>query len=147
MRFVSPSDSAPVFSKRSLVLVLALGLSLSACGDEEAACEVGSEMQFTELFFGMDRENAEPVSEAEWQGFVDTIVTPRFRDGLTMFDADGQYMMDTGNLVHENSKVILLLHDGSAARSRDIDTIREEYKQQFQQESVLRIDSTSCVAF
>ncbi|MDC0713299.1 DUF3574 domain-containing protein [Stigmatella sp. ncwal1] len=129
------------------MLLLTLGLSLSACGDEEAACEVGSEMQFTELFFGMDRENAAPVSEAEWQGFVDTIVTPRFRDGLTMFDADGQYMMDTGNLVHENSKIIILLHDGSDTRSRDIDTIREEYKRQFQQEAVLRIDSTSCVAF
>ena len=141
--------SAPVsvLSKRSLGLLMVLGLSLSACGDEEAACSVGSEMQFTELFFGRDRANAAPVSEAEWQGFVDTSVTPRFQDGLTMFDADGQYLMDDGTLVRENSKVIILLHDGGATSSRDIDTLREEYKQQFSQESVLRIDSPACVSF
>ncbi|CAM4516578.1 hypothetical protein COEX109129_38140 [Corallococcus exiguus] len=41
----------------------------------------------------------------------------------------------------------MLLHDGSAALSADIETIREEYKSQFDQESVLRIDSLPCVAF
>ncbi|WP_093519988.1 DUF3574 domain-containing protein [Stigmatella erecta] len=141
--------SAPVsvLSKRSLGLLLVLGLSLAACGDEEAACAVGSEMQLTELFFGRNRQNAAPVSETEWQGFVDTSVTPRFQDGLTMFDADGQYRMSDGTLVREESKVLILLHDGSTARSRDIDTIRDEYKRQFSQESVLRMDSPACVSF
>ncbi|WP_225413842.1 DUF3574 domain-containing protein [Stigmatella hybrida] len=139
----------PVYalSKRSLGVLLVLGLSLFACGDEAAACDVGSAMQLTELFFGRDRVNAAPVSEAEWQGFVDTSITPRFQDGLTMFDANGQYLMEDGTLVRENSKVIILLHDGGAASSRDIDTIRKEYKQQFSQESVLRIDSSACVSF
>ncbi len=130
-----------------LPLLLALGLASSACGGEGPRCEVGSEMHRTELFFGLDRANAAPVSEAEWQDFVDTSVTPRFKEGLTMFDADGQYMMGDGSLVHENSKVIVLLHDGSNPHSKDIDTIREEYKQRFSQESVLRIDAVSCVAF
>ena len=139
---------ASAVSRLSPVLVLALGLSLSACGGTpEAACLVGSEQFRTELFFGMNRENDVPVTDAEFDDFVDTAVTPRFRDGLTVYDADGQYLMDNGNLVHENSKIILLLHDGSAARSADINAIREEYKQRFHQESVLRIDSLSCVAF
>ncbi|QRK06601.1 DUF3574 domain-containing protein [Archangium violaceum] len=129
-----------------LPLLLALGLTVTACGNEDA-CAVGSELHRTELFFGLDRENAEPVSEAEWQDFVDTSVTPRFKDGLTMFDADGQYQMDNGELIHENSKVIVLLHDGAPERSTDIDTIREEYKRRFDQESVLRVDTLSCVAF
>ncbi|WP_224242384.1 DUF3574 domain-containing protein [Hyalangium gracile] len=130
----------------SLPLLLTLGLATTACGDGED-CAVGSEQFRTELFFGLDRENAAPISEAEWQNFVDTSVTPRFKDGLTMFDANGQYLMDNGTLVHENSKVIVLLHDGAKARSQDIDTIREEYKSRFSQEAVLRVDSTSCVAF
>jgi len=46
-----------------------------------------------------------------------------------------------------DSKVIILLHEGSAAISKEIDTIRDEYKQRFNQESVLRIDAVSCVAF
>jgi hypothetical protein len=148
MHRVSASSAAvSALSKRSLGLLMALGLSLAACGDDEGACGVGSEMQLTELFFGRDRQNAAPVSEAEWQGFVDASVTPRFQDGLTMFDANGQYLMDNGTLVRENSKIIILIHDGSAASSRGIDTIREEYKQQFSQESVLRMDSTTCVSF
>ncbi|OJH40348.1 DUF3574 domain-containing protein [Cystobacter ferrugineus] len=135
-------------SRLSPALVLALGLSLSACGGvPETACLVGSELFRTELFFGMNRENDVPVTDAEFDDFVDTVVTPRFRDGLTVYDADGQYLMNNGNLIHENSKILVLLHDGSAARSADINAIREEYKQRFHQESVLRIDSPSCVAF
>ena len=130
---------------RLLPWVMTLGLLTSACGGD--ACEVGSEQHRTELFFGLDRQNAEPVSEQEWQNFVDTVVSPRFGAGLTMFDADGQYLMDDGTLIHENSKVIILLHDGSSTPSRDIDAIREEYKQRFSQEAVLRIGDVSCVAF
>jgi hypothetical protein len=130
----------------SFPFLLALALATASCGGG-AECPVGSVLHRTELFFGLDRESAPPVSEAEWQSFVDTAVTPRFREGLTMFEADGQYLMENGTLVHEDSKVIILLHDGSLARSMDIDAIRTEYKQQFDQESVLRIDSTSCVDF
>lgn len=66
-------------------------------------------------------------------------------DGLST----GQYRLESGELVTEQSKIIVLLHDGSEASSADIDTItiREEYKSQFDQESVLRIDSQPCVAF
>ncbi|RKG85207.1 DUF3574 domain-containing protein [Corallococcus terminator] len=130
--------------------VLALGLGATACGDDEPdapSCTVGSQQYRTDLFFGRDRVGDVPVSEAEFQGFVDTVITPRFKDGLTLYDANGQYQMEDGTLVHELSKIIVLLHDGSAARSADIDYVREEYKRQFNQEAVLRIDSTPCVAF
>jgi hypothetical protein len=130
---------------RILPWVMTLGLLASACGGD--SCEVGSEQHRTELYFGLDRANAAPVSEQEWLNFVDTVVTPRFGQGLTMFDVDGQYLMGDGTLIREDSKVIILLHDGSSTPSSDIDTIREEYKQRFNQESVLRIDSVSCVAF
>lgn len=130
---------------RNLTLILTLGLLTSACGAD--SCDVGTEQYRTELYFGLDRANAEPVSEEEWKNFVDTKVTPRFTEGLTMFDAHGQYQMANGTVVKENSKVIVLLHQGDDATSKTIDTIREEYKAQFSQEAVLRIDSLSCVDF
>ncbi|WP_434391440.1 DUF3574 domain-containing protein [Melittangium boletus] len=130
-----------------LPFVLAVSLALSACGPEEAACAVGNELYRTELFFGLDRAHAAPITDAEFQDFVDTVVTPRFKAGLTVLEARGQYRMDTGELVYEPSKLIVLLHDGSTAISGEINAIREEYKQRFQQEAVLRIDSLSCVAF
>ncbi|WP_434301676.1 DUF3574 domain-containing protein [Corallococcus exiguus] len=108
---------------------------------------MGDPQYQTDLYFGRNRVNNEPVSEAEFQAFVDTVVTPRFQDGLTVYDANGQHRLESGELIHEQTKVLVLLHDGSAARSADIDTIHEEYKGQFDQESVPRIDSLPCVAF
>ena len=128
-----------------LVLLLTLGALSTACGGSE--CISGQEQHRTELFFGLDRENDSPITPDEFQGFVDSSVTPRFKEGLTILDAHGQYLMDDGKLVHENSKLIVLLHDGSRAHSKDIDDIREEYKSRFHQEAVLRVDSVSCVNF
>jgi hypothetical protein len=139
---------APSFRCLLLPALLSLAVLTPACGgQEEAACDTGSQMSRTELLFGLDRENGVPVSEAEWQDFLDTSVTPLFKDGLTVYDADGQYLMSSGMLVKENSKVMILLHDGSSQRSRDIDSVRGAYTQRFQQEAVLRIDTTACVAF
>ncbi|NRD48247.1 DUF3574 domain-containing protein [Corallococcus exiguus] len=139
-----------VSSRLLLGLTLVLAMGATACGghdDDDLKCRVGDPQYQTDLYFGRNRVGNEPVTEAEFQAFVDTVVTPRFLDGLTVYDANGQYRLESGELIHEQTKVIVLLHDGSAARSADIETIREEYKSQFDQESVLRIDSLPCVAF
>ncbi|RUO92805.1 DUF3574 domain-containing protein [Corallococcus sp. AB018] len=139
-----------VSSRLLLGLSLVFGMSAAACGghdDDGLNCKVGDPQYQTDLSFGRNRVGNEPVSEAEFQAFVDTVVTPRFQDELTVYDANGQYRLESGELIHEQTKVIVLLHDGSAALSADIEAIREEYKSQFDQESVLRIDSLPCVAF
>jgi hypothetical protein len=95
----------------------------------------------TELFFG----TAKPigaVTEEEFRAFVDAEVTPRFPDGLTVIKGDGQFRGEDDVLVKEQSFVLILLYplDGFLTSSREIDRIRELYKQQFDQESVLRVD-------
>jgi hypothetical protein len=95
----------------------------------------------TELFFG----TAKPigaVTEEEFRAFVDAEVTPRFPDGLTVIKGDGQFRGEDDVLVKEQSFVLILLYppDGFASSSRAIDRIRELYKDQFDQESVLRVD-------
>lgn len=112
-----------------------------------AHCDVGDPMVRTDLFFGLDRGADPSVTGEEWQGFVDTVVTPLFKDGLTEFDAGGQYLAMNGELIHEGTKVIMLLHDGSDAASANIDTLRSEYKTRFEQESVLRVDFPACISF
>ncbi len=113
----------------------------------EETCAVGAPMVRTELFFGLDRGEDPPVTEAEWQEFVDTEVTPRFKEGLTILSSYGQYLTESGELITEDSKILILLHDGSPAASADIDAVRQAYLARFNQESVLRVDADACVEF
>src|SRR3954449_2190666 len=94
-------------------------------------CQAGEkQMQKTELFFGLSRPDGGAISEQVWQGFVDDAVTPRFPDGFTVIDGAGQWRGADGRIVHERSKVLLLLHPRDAATMRKVDEIRAAYKEQ-----------------
>ena len=100
-----------------------------------------------ELLFGAARQNGQPISDTEWQTFLDAEVTPRFPDGLTVLGGSGQWRSPTGTIVKEGSKVLLVwLKPGPDAEAR-VEAIRAAYKARFVQESVMRVDSLSCVAF
>lgn len=101
----------------------------------------------TELYFGRSIPGGGTVSEEDWQKFVDEIVTPRFPDGLTVLDADGQWRGKDGTVAREKSKVLILLYPRKQRKASDarIEEIRSEYKKRFSQESVLRIDMTGSV--
>ena len=101
----------------------------------------------TELFFGLSRAEGPDVTEEEFQYFVDTEVTPRFPDGLTLLTGRGQFKGSSGTVIQEGSKVLILLYPFSRKSNRAVEQIREVYKDIFQQESVLRVDGQSCVSF
>ena len=101
----------------------------------------------TELFFGLSRSNGPDVTEEEFQHFVDTEVTPRFPDGLTLLTGRGQFKGSTGTIIQEGSKVLILLYPFNHKSNKAIEQIRDAYKDTFQQESVLRVDGQSCVSF
>jgi hypothetical protein len=96
----------------------------------------------TELYFGRNKNDGTQVSDEEWSKFLDEIVTPRFPVGLTVLDGQGQYRLENGTIVKENSKVLVLLYSPKtrSANNRKIERIRSEYKKLFKQESVMRID-------
>ena len=99
----------------------------------------------TELFFGTARASG-PVTEAEFQQFVALEVRPRFPDGLTLLEARGQFRQNDVT-VEEQSFVLILLYpyETSSTCARRIQRIRDLYKQQFDQESVLRVDNPDIV--
>jgi hypothetical protein len=101
----------------------------------------------TELYFGRNIPTGGTVSESDWQKFVDEVVTPRFPDGLTVLDADGQWRGKDGSIAREESKVIVLLYPrkNRKAMNAKIEEIRAEYKKRFAQEAVMRIDVTKSV--
>lgn len=101
----------------------------------------------TTLWFGMIKPTGVPVSSSEWQQFVNNDVTPRFREGLSVYDAKGQWLGKGDKLARENSKALMLIHQPDRASSERIDALRDIYKKRFHQESVMRVDSRVCVAF
>lgn len=96
----------------------------------------------TELYFGRDKNDGTQVSDEEWSKFLDEVVTPKFPDGLTVLEAKGQYRLENGTIIKENSKVLILLYSPKTRllNNRKIEQIRNEYKKMFKQESVMRID-------
>lgn len=97
----------------------------------------------TELFFGSGKPDGSDITEAEWQQFLNAEITPCFPDGLTVMTGLGQYRGANGIIVRERSVVVSLMYPVSARRTshEKIERIRVAYKNAFQQESVLRVDS------
>ena len=136
-------------------------LSLSGCcRHDELCCSNNSTAQAavasatattetfvkTELYFGLSQPSG-PISEEAWSGFVDQHITPAFSDGLTVLDAKGQWKNQSGQIVKENSKLVILIHKPSRENDAAIDSIIAAYKKQFQQESVLRVTTAATVSF
>lgn len=110
-------------------------------------CSLGEAMIQTTLYFGLNRPVGPTITATEWQTFVDQQVTPRFKEGLSVFDAKGQWLGNDGKLVRENSKALMLLHTADVTSEQNITALRSHYKQQFAQDSVMRVDAPVCVAF
>ena len=100
-----------------------------------------------ELYFGRRIGTEGMVTDEEWSAFVDSVVTPRFPDGLTVMEASGQWRGENGVLVREPSKLIVLLHPGRPEHDRAIREIIDHYKRRFTQEAVLRVTTTAAVEF
>ena len=101
----------------------------------------------TQLYFGTSQSGGGSVSRAQFDDFVDTHVTPRFPDGLTILAGDGQWTGPAG-LGQEKSFVLILLYPPQMRDAdRFIEEIRQSYKTLFYQESVLRTDNKSTISF
>jgi uncharacterized protein DUF3574 len=101
----------------------------------------------TELYFGMGKPDDSYTTDDEYQHFIDEQVSPRFREGFTVFTGRGQYLDPHGRMWHEPTKVLVLMYPPDPAKSAAIEEIRSAYKKTFQQEAVMRVDGTTCVAF
>jgi hypothetical protein len=74
-------------------------------------------------------------------------VTPRFPQGLTVWEADGQWRRPDGRIGRERAKVLLLVHDDTPEVRVALGAIVTMYKRSFQQESVLWETARVCAAF
>jgi Protein of unknown function (DUF3574) len=104
--------------------------------------------QVAELTFGRRIVGHIAVSETQWLQFIDNEITPRFPEGLTVYDASGQWRDPaTKKIVRELSKVVLIVLPGNAEDLTRLNELTEIYKRRFKQQSVGMILRPACVSF
>ena len=108
-------------------------------------CGSATPQHKTTLYFGGARPKGS-VSELEWQLFVRDEVTSRFPNGMTVWDAEGQWRGAEGQLAHERTKVLLLVHPDTEEARQSIRAVIQKYRKAFDQESVLWETSPVCTA-
>lgn len=119
---------------RALRLSLIVTLMLTACATTAHRVD-------DRLFFGRNIPGGGHVTDAELKTFFATWVTPRF-PGYTVYPAVG-YWKDAP----EESFVLEVVHDGSAAESAKVVEIANAYVKTFRQEAVLRVTSPARMIF
>ena len=116
-----------------LAMLVCLGFAVvttAACAEaDRPACAEGTE-QFVkyELFMGRSNQSGEVVDDAAWAKFLEDTVTPRFPDGLTVLDSQGQWRDSEGLVQKERSKLLVILvppgDDGDAHDQRGLGRIQ-----------------------
>jgi Protein of unknown function (DUF3574) len=137
-----------IFAQAVAMVVLAISLSGTAHG-QGLECRGGQKaQQVAELSFGRRIIGHIAVSETQWIQFVDNEITPRFPDGLTVFDAAGQWRDPASKkTVRESSKIVLIVLPGNADDIPRLNEIAETYKRRFKQQAVGMILRPACVSF
>lgn len=127
-------------------LVFVCWLFAAVAAAQEPCGALGAAHTRTTLYFGLNRADGR-VTASQWKSFVREEVTPRFPQGLTVWEAGGQWRKADGRIVRERSKVLLLVHDDSPSVRGAIAAIVERYKRMFAQEAVLWETARVCAAF
>ena len=108
-----------------LVFSLALGCS---CPQPKAPL-----MVMDTLYFGGS------VGEKDWDAYLAREVTPRFPDGLTHWQAKGQWREGKEAVAKEASQVLQILHAPGAEADSKLKALIEAFKIKFKQKSVLKV--------
>ena len=129
--------------------VLAAALLLAACtppppqtAAPACAAPLKAALQ-VDLYFGRGNAGGE-VSEAQWASFLNQEVTPRFPDGLSVFDVSGQYRNARGTIERERSKRLTVVVFDPPSHLAKVQAIVAAYSRRHGQDSVLRVEQPVC---
>ena len=132
------------------IVVAAALLALAACTPPPSlqtaiACKVPLKPALqVDLYFGRGAEGGREVSEAEWAGFLNEEVTPRFPDGLSVLDVRGQYRNPQGRLERERTKLVAIVVFDAPAHVSKVQAIVDSYSRRHGQNSVFRVERPVC---
>ena len=146
----------PIASKKSAVRcnrlqnslgALLLVVSLTGCGAMNVAPCKGEERLAVQelLYFGTDTPSGQITPDA-WAQFLREMVTPRFPEGLSTWQASGQWRSVSGEVIREPSYIVSLVHPDDPLLNTSVQEIMIAYKTRFHQEAVLRVKASVCMS-
>ncbi|MBX7200488.1 MAG: DUF3574 domain-containing protein [Rhodospirillaceae bacterium] len=101
-----------------------------------------------QMFFGQKDQDGHPISGLAFAKFLETVVTPRFPNGFTVYDGQGQWLdPDTRMLTRESSKILQVHGPDSADIRKLVNEIALAYRKDFHQKTVGLVTNESCASF
>jgi hypothetical protein len=98
-------------------------------------------MMETDLYFGQSKPDGSMITDIEWKNFKENQIDKVFKEGSTVINATGSwYDPDSHKLITEPTHVVIKFYKKSSQMSQQLDSLRNRYKNMFQQQSVLRVD-------
>lgn len=127
--------------------VFTIALALGACASSQLwSCRTGEYLAVMDsMYFGTVKPGGS-VTAQEWHEFMNQVVTPHFPEGLTSWEASGQWQSAAGVIEREASHVLHIVHPDTEESERAVREVMSRYKTEFQQQAVLRVRSSACMS-
>jgi len=134
-------------SYRRLIEAAVVAVSLGACAQPGAPAVCTAPLKPAreiDLYFGRDKQGGGEVSEAEWASFLTDTVTPRFPDGLSVLNVEGQARESSGRIVRERTKLLIVVVFDAPAHQGRVREIVQAYNGRFGQHGVFWSEHPVC---
>lgn len=147
--------------KFSLLLALGLSMLLAGCASQPGVADAvlhgdaahppqAAGWVDTRLYFGLGLADQpeQGVSEQAWREFLDSEVSTRFPDGLSVIDVYGQWQGKQQTSPERlRSKMLVIDYPDTAVNRSKVEAIRAAWKQRTGDQSVLRVTQPADVSF
>ncbi|MEJ0047245.1 MAG: DUF3574 domain-containing protein [Rhodospirillales bacterium] len=133
-----------------LPLLASAVAAMQGCGPAPRACLMPNQKPMLELdfYFGRDVAGRALVTDAEWDDFAAHEITPRFPDGFSVLDANGQWLNPaSGALTHEPTKILRVVAPASDTLAARVEAVSVTYRRRFHQNAVGMVSAPVCAAF
>src|ERR1044072_2809952 len=131
MKILAPLIAAIAGATPATAVVINAQSAVAPAPSADVCGAASSSQLRTTLYFGTTRPTG-TVSELGWQLFVRDEVTTRFPEGLTAWEALGQWRDPRGNIAQERAKVLLLVHADSEKARLLVQDVIARYRKMFE---------------
>jgi Protein of unknown function (DUF3574) len=130
-----------------LVAATVVAVSLGACAQPGSPPVCAAPLKpalEVDLYFGRDKQGGGEVSDAEWAQFLADTVTPRFPDGLSVLNVEGQAREPSGGIVRERTKLLVVVVFDAPAHQGRVRELVQAYNGRFGQHGVFWSEHAVC---